>query len=101
MATMIDVRDVETAAAKAVELDNVAVELEGVSAMFKSVADAVLPLTGTVNLNTQINAFLIEVSNDLVGIVPELQTIATQLKNAVASMQSFEELNQQNFLGNV
>lgn len=99
--TMIDLKDTDKAQELATKLANTAVELSDVSALFDRVAEEVLTIDKTVTLNEQVYRYLKEAAAALRNVVPGIEQIDEALKNAVASMQGFEELNDKNFLGNI
>lgn len=101
MATMIDLKDIDAAASLKSKLDAVVTDLQGIVSAQKSTASDIQVLNRSVGLNEQAAKYLAEISEELTRIIPNLETVSTQLGNGIKSMQGFQEMQRQNFLDRV
>ena len=101
MGTKVNVKDLEAAQSLSAKVDASIVDLGSIAKAYTTLADSVMSLDQTVKLNEQASKYFTEIGGGVQKLIPELETVSTQLKNAIKSMEGFEELAGQNFLGNV
>lgn len=101
MAAKVNLKDVEAAAAIVTKLNNAISELSAVVNTQKSMSEDIAILNQTIRLNEQAADFLQGISSDLAKLIPNLEEVSTQLSAAVKSMQGFEQLASEGFLGRV
>ena len=99
--TAVSIKDLEQAQALSVQLGKAIEDLASIAANQVQLADTVLALNETATLNEQASKYFKESGTLIQGLIPDLEQVNNQLKNAINSMSEFEELNKQNMLGSV
>lgn len=97
----VNIKDLTAAQSLATKLDVAIADLTAIAKADRTLADNVMSLNQTVKLNEQASSYFTEIAGGIEKLMPEMETVSTQLKNAIKSMEGFEELAGKNFLGNV
>lgn len=97
----VNIKDLTAAQSLATKLDAAIADLTAIAKADRTLADNVMSLNQTVKLNEQASSYFTEIAGGIEKLMPEMETVSTQLKNAIKSMEGFEELADKNFLGNV
>lgn len=97
----VNIKDLTAAQSLATKLDTAIADLTAIAKADRTLADNVMSLNQTVKLNEQASSYFTEIAGGIEKLMPEMETVSTQLKNAIKSMEGFEELAGKNFLGNV